>query len=132
VRYIGRIYGVAYGEGVCVQRKRRGRVFATVGEDGDSTVLIVGHGATNDFVLYALCGEKAHPTGRYSSDAAESLSPPPHVSLTTLTKNNEGMWEVEGYGVPTVCNPFKTGCVALSYSDNPGVNGVSDRGVHGR
>lgn len=73
-----------------------------MGEEGEGTVLIVGHGATNDFVLYSLCGAAAHPTGRYATEAAETLPAPPHVCLTTLVKGDDGRWEVEGYGRPTV------------------------------
>jgi hypothetical protein len=28
-------------------------------------------------------------------------------------------------------NPFNSGCLPLNYSGNPGVNGVSHRGVNG-
>ena len=81
------------------------RVFARIAKDNadeEGTVLVVGHGASNDFILYALCGEEAHPTGRYASDEVEPLPPPPHCCLTTIVKNGQGVWEVESYGQPTV------------------------------
>ena len=81
------------------------RVFARIAKDyadEEGTVLVVGHGASNDFILYALCGEEAHPTGRYASDEVEPLPPPPHCCLTTIVKNGQGVWEVESYGQPTV------------------------------
>lgn len=62
------------------------RVVAPMGGAGDGTALIVGHGASNDFAIYALCGEAAHPTGRYSKPVLEPLPPPPHVCLTTLVR----------------------------------------------
>lgn len=79
------------------------RVFSTVGHPGDSggTVLVVGHGATNDFAIHALCGEGKHPTGRYGKPGQEPLPPPPHVCVTTLVRRGSG-WEVESYGRPTV------------------------------
>ena len=73
------------------------RVFARIAKDyadEEGTVLVVGHGASNDFILYALCGEEAHPTGRYGSDEVEPLPPPPHCCLTALVKNSRGAWEV--------------------------------------
>jgi broad specificity phosphatase PhoE len=85
------------------------RVFAAVGAidaGGNSgTVLIVGHGASNDFCIHALCGEGAHPTGRYSRPGPEPLPPPPHCCLTTIRRKDgadDSLWEVEGYGHPTV------------------------------
>ena len=85
------------------------RVFAAVGAidaGGNSgTVLIVGHGASNDFCIHALCGEGAHPTGRYSRPGPEPLPPPPHCCLTIIRRKDgadDSLWEVEGYGHPTV------------------------------
>ena len=80
------------------------RVFAAVGgeDSGEGTVLIVGHGASNDFVIHALCGDGAHPTGRYSKPGPEPLPPPPHVCLTTIVRGAVGGWVLEGYGKPTV------------------------------
>ena len=77
------------------------RVFAAVGHPGEGTVLIVGHGATNDFCIHALCGPGKHPTGRYGAPGQEVLPPPPHVCLTTIIRKGT-TWEVQSYGQPTV------------------------------
>jgi broad specificity phosphatase PhoE len=79
-----------------------GRVLSTVGHPGEGTVLIVGHGATNDFCIHALCGEGKHPTGRFSQPGEERLPPPPHVCLTTIVCGDDLTWKVESYGQPTV------------------------------
>ena len=61
--------------------------------DEEGTVPVVGRGASNDFIVFAHCGEEDNPTGRYASDAP--LPPPPLRCLATIVKNGQGIWEVD-------------------------------------
>lgn len=91
------------------------RILRVVGAAGEGTVLIVGHGATIDFVLCALCGRAAQPAAglRTSGAAVETLLalPKPHVSLTALVQNDDGHWSVEGYGQRTVSRGYANSAV---------------------
>lgn len=55
------------------------------------SVIVVGHGATHDFVPGALCPEE-HPTSRHTPYC------PPHCSFTTL-EEYDGGWHVLQAGV---------------------------------
>jgi len=70
------------------------RVFAAVG-DYAHTVLIVGHGATADFVTDALA-PSMHVTSHHSPFCVE------HSSLTTLVRDEscEDGWKLYGFGEP--------------------------------
>jgi broad specificity phosphatase PhoE len=81
----------------CLARYRAAlnRVFAAV-DDHAHTVLIVGHGATADFVAEALAPSE-HKTAHHSPFCVN------HVSLTTLvrdTRRTDG-WMVYGFGEPS-------------------------------
>ena len=44
----------------------------------------------------------------------------------------KAVWEGSANGFPIATYPFDTGCLPLSYSGDPGVNGVSHRGANGK
>ena len=103
-----------YRQGDAEQRRRTvtrhrealERAFAEADEEGWSTVLVVGHGCSSDFIAEALLGDRFPSTlhtGKRPTDG-ENQPPPPHVSLTTLVRGGGGggEWVLDSFAKPTV------------------------------
>ena len=73
-----------------------------------------------------LTGVGAHPKRPGQGEEAEPQRMGAAYTLARLGKQQGLAAEVAH------THPFETVCLPLSYSGNPGVNGVSDRGVNGR
>jgi broad specificity phosphatase PhoE len=76
-----------------------GRAFAQA-PAGAKTILVVGHGATHDFVADALCGSE-HPASHHCDFDGELEITPAHGSLTTLVREGS-TWITEAWAAPTV------------------------------